>query len=1014
MKKLILLLLLIISFTSIAEAEDSRWIKKGAFWEFPDSISNIQFSLDGDYFFVLDSVNYKFLKYKTETGILEKTYDIQIPESIDKTSIQIYLSPDLKIYSVSSIFKIKRNSAFEPIVYFYNLEDNNLIFSRNKRNYGGYTQDEPYGNGLRDIKFPSVAIVVDSLLIYTGSKVYAHSGGQYGWIEEFSGLSTVVNLNTGDSINYDFGFTNYFYEKNYQRLIFKTFYRYFQPYINSDYSYYKIYAVRRDNLIDSVFCEYGGNQVQFSKNGNIFSFLIPRKLVYFDLSKQLGYRYDKMVDSTLSHFCYINDKYFAASNFGLKKHLWIYNLDNPEYIDYFKLGDSIRDIQLYQHPDKSEVYIILDKNKLIKFDLKKFDGIVPSFSAKTKIIPEKSECEFINYSTGDPDRYLWDFGDGKVTTEFKPSHFYNNPGEYSIKLTAYKGTDSSVSFRENYIKVLPSIKADFEIKQLSGLDTLKVISKNLSTGTIIKYKWIIGSKTFSDKDVDFTIYKPGFYDVTLIVSDSTFSDTLTKVDYISIIQSPIQTDFVAHHSSFSNDTANYYPASFNENNNKYYISGYYHEKRNGYLYNNLSIFEITQDFQDSQLKIEDSYYGTYPNQIFVNKKNQAVISSFDSGYLNYYDFNENKKVKYEYPTESTKLFIDNNLCYNFGWTRDIYAYYFKIQKYNEDFTYNNVLNLTLTTNLSKYMNSVRYVINKEFTLMFLSYIVEKDIGSFGHPAFQYSIYYSIYQINFKQNSQFTEVKNHNEKIITLDYFNDNFNKIYDYSIFKNKAVNINDTRIIRKNLVVCLLSNNRIIIYQKDSSNVTEVCMDSLNASCLFPYNDSLFLAGGSINGKATLFFLSTEDLEIKKVITLNSLYGNITSIERASDGEFLLLAENKINKKFYSFLAIKTKNLGKDAYPVSVDLGNETPKIDFSNLGRYLQSNSLTIDYTYESTNPTLEIYDFMGRKLVSTNVLDIDSKTKQVTCDLSQFGNEITERAIYFYILRDSGNVLRGKFMR
>jgi hypothetical protein len=44
----------------------------------------------------------------------------------------------------------------------------------------------------------------------------------------------------------------------------------------------------------------------------------------------------------------------------------------------------------------------------------------------------------------------------------------------------------------------------------------------------------------------------------------------------------------------------------------------------------------------------------------------------------------------------------------------------------------------------------------------------------------------------------------------------------------------------------------------------------------------------------------------------------------------------------------------------------------------------------------------------------LTTDPITKQVTCDLSQFGNEITERAIYFYILRDSGNLIRGKFMR
>jgi len=44
------------------------------------------------------------------------------------------------------------------------------------------------------------------------------------------------------------------------------------------------------------------------------------------------------------------------------------------------------------------------------------------------------------------DSYNWDFGDGRTASSPSPSHAFNNPGAYSVKLTAYfegcSGTDS--------------------------------------------------------------------------------------------------------------------------------------------------------------------------------------------------------------------------------------------------------------------------------------------------------------------------------------------------------------------------------------------------------------------------------------------------------------------------------------------------------------------------------------------------------------------------------------------
>lgn len=50
----------------------------------------------------------------------------------------------------------------------------------------------------------------------------------------------------------------------------------------------------------------------------------------------------------------------------------------------------------------------------------------------------------VNTSTGEIDSYLWEFGDGETSTQFAPSHIYQQVGTYTIKLTVTGpgGTDS--------------------------------------------------------------------------------------------------------------------------------------------------------------------------------------------------------------------------------------------------------------------------------------------------------------------------------------------------------------------------------------------------------------------------------------------------------------------------------------------------------------------------------------------------------------------------------------------
>ncbi|MGD1848293.1 MAG: PKD domain-containing protein [Salibacteraceae bacterium] len=53
------------------------------------------------------------------------------------------------------------------------------------------------------------------------------------------------------------------------------------------------------------------------------------------------------------------------------------------------------------------------------------------------------------------DRYEWDFGDGNFSTISEPTHLYDQFGDYTVRMTAYKGSESqtqTLNIRYGYYK----------------------------------------------------------------------------------------------------------------------------------------------------------------------------------------------------------------------------------------------------------------------------------------------------------------------------------------------------------------------------------------------------------------------------------------------------------------------------------------------------------------------------------------------------------------------------------
>ena len=135
--------------------------------------------------------------------------------------------------------------------------------------------------------------------------------------------------------------------------------------------------------------------------------------------------------------------------------------------------------------------------------------------------------------------FQWDFGDGNISSDSVPSHIYQSPGIYDVKLIASDGQgciDTTILY--NYIEVKQVI-ADFS--HISNGNCPPVITSftNLSSGAS-NYNWDFGDNLNS------TIVNPahtyttgGYYDVSLISSDNFGCADTLAINNLVYIPGPV-------------------------------------------------------------------------------------------------------------------------------------------------------------------------------------------------------------------------------------------------------------------------------------------------------------------------------------------------------------------------------------------------------------------------------------------------------------------------------------------
>ena len=155
------------------------------------------------------------------------------------------------------------------------------------------------------------------------------------------------------------------------------------------------------------------------------------------------------------------------------------------------------------------------------------------------------EVWFSDSSTGDPDLWIWQFGDGNTSDEQNPVHIFETAGAFTVTLTVSRSEDPNVtSTAERIVTVLPPpLIANFEWWPDDPFVGGGVEFLDLSEGEPVVWEWNFGDGSGSSQQSPIHSYSDtGTYNVALAVTDSTgASDEITQELYVG--DDPYLADF---------------------------------------------------------------------------------------------------------------------------------------------------------------------------------------------------------------------------------------------------------------------------------------------------------------------------------------------------------------------------------------------------------------------------------------------------------------------------------------
>ena len=175
---------------------------------------------------------------------------------------------------------------------------------------------------------------------------------------------------------------------------------------------------------------------------------------------------------------------------------------------------------------------------------------VANFSADKVSGCSPLTVKFTDLSTNIPTSWVWDFGNGQLSSLQNPTVNFSTPGTYTVKLIARNTSGIDEEEKINYITVFPSPAASFRANITTACVPATIQFTDQSTsppngGTITSWSWNFGDGgTSTSQNPSHQYTAAGFYTVSLLITSSTGCQSYASIGrYIRIING-IDADFV--------------------------------------------------------------------------------------------------------------------------------------------------------------------------------------------------------------------------------------------------------------------------------------------------------------------------------------------------------------------------------------------------------------------------------------------------------------------------------------
>jgi PKD repeat protein len=160
------------------------------------------------------------------------------------------------------------------------------------------------------------------------------------------------------------------------------------------------------------------------------------------------------------------------------------------------------------------------------------------FAAAPSQGPAPLSVLFTDRSAGLVTSWLWDFGDGALSSAQHPVHAYTAQGSYTVKLTVGGPLGRDELTRVRQVAAVGSGSppvADFLCSPSSGEATLLVRFQDLSTGGATAWLWDFGDgSTSTSSSPEHAFASVGTFDVSLTVSGPGGANTKVANDLITV------------------------------------------------------------------------------------------------------------------------------------------------------------------------------------------------------------------------------------------------------------------------------------------------------------------------------------------------------------------------------------------------------------------------------------------------------------------------------------------------